>query len=132
MSATNKQLTLYIFFVYGCLMISVKVWNIINVSLALVGILLFLNFMGVSLPTLGQAQYLLDKEDPLCLVQIGDETTSWNNLDRCCLEARKLSLCFPETINLEEGRVDWKCSAGVNGYLLNNKAYNYCRQQPFW
>jgi len=113
-------------------MISSKVWNIINVSLGLVSILLFLNLIGVTLPTIGQAQYLLDREDPLCVIYTGEETTAFNNLDRCCLEARKLSLCLPDKIQLEQGRIDWSCSAGKNGYLLNNKAYNYCRQQPYW
>ena len=113
-------------------MISRKTWNMINVSLALVSILLFLNFIGIRLPTLGQAQYLLDKEDPLCLIEEGDQTTPLANLNRCCLEARQLSVCVPDVKQSEDGRVDWKCSAGVNGYLLNNKAYNYCRQQPFW
>jgi|SRR3989344_12264 len=113
-------------------MVSGRAWNIINVSLAFVSLLLLLNLAGVHLPTLGQVQYFLDKEDPLCLLAFHEKTTAWNDLDRCCLEARKQALCRPKATQLPEGRVDWSCSAGANGYLLNNKAYNYCRQQPYW
>ena len=113
-------------------MVPDRVFAIINVSLGLITVLLLLSLLGVTLPTLGQAQYLLDKEDPLCLISIQDDQTPWNDLDRCCLEARKQTLCTQEVRFLENGRVDWVCGSQGNGYLLNNKAYNYCRQQPYW
>ncbi len=110
-------------------MVSERTFFIINISLGLLSLLLLLTFLGVELPTLGQAQYALDKEDPLCMVNWKDEFNPWNDLDRCCLEARKQLDCHRE----QRDNLDWVCQTGLSvKYWLNNKAHNYCKQQPYW
>ncbi len=110
-------------------MVSAKILTTINVSLGLIAVILLLNLVGAELPTLGQAQYALDQEEPLCAVSWEEELTEWNDLDRCCLEAKKQIECSRS--NLQE--YDWSCQSGGDlKYLLNNKAYNYCRQLRIW
>lgn len=110
-------------------MVSSRVIFIINVSLGLLCVLLLLMLLGVELPTLGQAQYLLDKEDPLCMVEWNGEFTKLDDVDRCCLQARGMLECQAQNSN----DVDWVCSTGAGMKIwLNNKAYNYCKQQPYW
>lgn len=110
---------------------------IINLSLGFISLLLLLDFLGVELPTIGQAQYFLDREEPLCIVQWNEKSTSWNDLDRCCLAARQQLECRYQEDTTDEGdRLDWMCQTGSGGsgiaYGLNNKAYYYCQQQPYW
>ena len=102
-----------------------RVWVVLNFSLGLIAVLLFLNLLDVQLPNLGQAQYLLDGGEPLCLVGYREEFNEWNDLNGCCLEARKQLSC-----SVKEG--GWMCSTGNLNYWLNNKAYNYCKQQSIW
>lgn len=110
-------------------MISAKAWIPINISLALIILLLILNLAGAELPTIGKAQYFLDKNEPACAVNWKDQFTEWNDLDRCCLEARKQLGCNRESYL----NYDWACSSGNElKYWLNNKAYNYCRQLSIW
>ncbi|MEK6968929.1 MAG: hypothetical protein AABW48_00715 [Nanoarchaeota archaeon] len=108
---------------------SLKMWVSLNFSLGIVALLLVLILIGINLPTLGQAQYFFDKESPVCAVNWKEEFTLWNDLDRCCLEARKQLGCHKETFQ----EFDWVCQSGVNlKYWMNNKAYNYCRQLSIW
>lgn len=110
-------------------MVSARVLLIINISLAMMVALLVLLFMGVKLPTLGQAQYALDKEEPLCMVEWKGNLTSLPDLDRCCLQARGQLECGRQ----DKDNLDWVCGTGAGLQIrLNNKAYNYCRQQPYW
>lgn len=110
-------------------MVSKRTLFIINVSLGLLSVLLLLVLLGLKLPTLGQAQYALDKEEPLCVIQWGKESTSYQNIDRCCLQARQQFECRAES----KDNVDWMCGTGEGLQIwLNNKAYNYCKQQPYW
>lgn len=111
-----------------------KVWIIINISLSLIALLLLLNFLDITLPSLGQVQYVLDREEPLCLVNWQGEVNSWPEIDSCCLEARKQLEClfYQQQTNL--GRIDWICKTGGSSvsYGLNSKAYRYCQQQNYW
>ncbi len=110
-------------------MVSEKVLFIINVSLGLLSVLLLLTFLGVKLPTLGQAQYALDKEEPICMINWKEEFTPMDDLDRCCLEARKQLDCY----RVQKDNLDWVCQTGFGvKYWLNYKAHNYCKQQPYW
>ncbi|MBU0457451.1 MAG: hypothetical protein ABH824_01200 [Nanoarchaeota archaeon] len=117
-------------------MVSERIWIIINISLGLMILLLLLNLSGIELPTLGKAQYVLDKEDPLCVVNWKNEYNQWNDLDGCCLEARKQLGCHKDELSVNDGGLElsWVCETNSNavGYWLNNKAYNYCRQQSYW
>lgn len=110
-------------------MVSGRVVFVINVSLGILSVLLLLMLFGVKLPTLGQAQYALDKEDSVCMLEWEEELNQFDDIDRCCLQARQQFECKAEN----KDNLDWVCGAG-NGLQvwLNNKAYNYCRQQPYW
>jgi len=110
-------------------MVSERGLFIINVSLGLLSVLLLMLLLGVKLPTLGQAQYALDKEEPVCMIQWEEELTPFEDIDRCCLQARQQSACKAES----KENVDWVCGAEQGLQIrLNNKAYNYCKQQPYW
>ena len=110
-------------------MVSERVLFIINVSLGLLSALLLLMLLGVKLPTLGQAQYALDKEEPVCMLEWKEELTEFDDIDRCCLQARQQFECKAES----RDNLDWVCGAGEGLQVwLNNKAYNYCKQQPYW
>ncbi len=114
-------------------MIPDKIWIALNLSMGFVIFLLLLNFAGVKLPTIGQAQYYLDKTEPICIVNAGDEYTQWGDLDQCCLEARQQLSCSHKTVASNGLETDWSCSSnGYVNYLLNKKAYNYCRQSEIW
>ena len=102
---------------------------IANISLVFIAILLFLNLFEIQLPSLGKAQYILDREEPLCIVNYQDNFNEWNDLDSCCLEARKQLEC--KIVQLEKPY--WSCQTGTKlKYLLNNKAYRYCQQSRIW
>jgi len=107
---------------------------VLNVSLGIIALLLLLNLFNITLPSLGQVQYVLDRETPLCLVEWKGSQESWNDIDNCCLEARKQLECEFNVQNTKFGRVDWTCSTGEGSvsYGLNNKAYRYCQQQNYW
>ncbi len=110
-------------------MVSLKMWVSLNLSLGIVAVLLILILAGIEMPTLGRAQYLLDQESPVCAVNWKEDFTLWNDLDRCCMEARKQLGCHKENFQ----NFDWVCQSGVNlKYWMNNKAYNYCRQLSIW
>jgi len=116
-------------------MASPKVWIVINFSLGVLALLLILTLFDVTLPSLGQAQYVLDRESPLCLVEWKGQHNVLDDINTCCLEARKQLTCVYESVELELGRVDWNCKTGsgsVLSYELNNKAYRYCQQQNYW
>ena len=116
-------------------MVSSKIWNVINVSIALIIILLVLNLFGIGLPSLGQAIYALNEDEPLCIVSSSDSLYEWNDLDRCCLEAKRQVECLPTSQQLRFGETNWVCQSGsgsTSEILLNTKAYQYCRQQPVW
>ena len=110
-------------------MVSERALFIINVSLGLLSVLLLLILSGLKLPTLGQAQYALDTEEPVCMIGWNGNFTSFDDIDRCCLQAREQLECRPE----QQDNLDWACGAGSGLQIrLNNKAYNYCKQQPYW
>ena len=114
-------------------MVSDRALSIINVSLALVSILLFLNLFNIGIPSLGKATFGEFPEDAVCLVNVGDEYTQWPDLDRCCLESRKQLSCSraDPPVGFEVNRVCTTENSHVK-YWLNNKAFNYCQQQTYW
>ncbi|HIJ10945.1 TPA: hypothetical protein HA278_02715 [Candidatus Woesearchaeota archaeon] len=112
-------------------MVSKKVWGIMNVSLALFALVLLLTFLDVQVPTLGQAQYNANPNDPYCVVEWGNTMTLFEDLDRCCLEAVKQLSCDRVVDHFGNEEIHWDCHTGNSvHYKLNNKAYGYCAQQP--
>lgn len=101
-------------------------WFILNVGLSLIAVLLFLNFIDIQLPSVGKVLYELDQEQPSCVVEWEGQSTEWDDLDRCCLEAQAQLSC-------RRAGEQWVCKTGDKlQYKLNNKAYRYCQQQVFW
>jgi hypothetical protein len=112
-----------------------QVWIALNISLSLIAVILILTFFDIELPSVGKTQYFLNKEQPSCIVNWQSEFTSWNDFNRCCLEARKQLECIKEERVIEGKEVHWRCQTGsgkVLAYWLNNKAYLYCQQQTIW
>ncbi|NQV91363.1 hypothetical protein HQ489_02720 [Candidatus Woesearchaeota archaeon] len=114
-------------------MVSDRQLAIINVSLAFIAILLFLNLFNIGIPSLGKATFTEIPTDAVCLVNVGDEFTPWADLDRCCLESRKQLSCSREIPPADLG-VTRVCQTENSParYWLNNKAFNYCQQQVYW
>ncbi len=119
-------------------MVSDKVIIGANISLAIIAILLTLSFLEITVPSVGQVRYALDRTEPVCVISWKEKFTVFtgeDNLDRCCLEARKQLECIKEVNSFDNLTVEWSCRTGngnVLTYDLNSKAYNYCRQQVFW
>jgi hypothetical protein len=110
-------------------MLPKKVVIVLNFSLALIAIILVINLLGYEIPTIGQALYAADYDDQLCFVEWQEDTTEWNDIDRCCLEARKQGNCYRE----KTGKTSWKCGYGNTiNYLFNNKGYAYCQNSRIW
>ncbi|HLC71598.1 MAG TPA: hypothetical protein VJI32_06305 [Candidatus Nanoarchaeia archaeon] len=114
-------------------MVTDRVWWAINISLALLSFILVLMLMGIKLPSVGKALSALDSQEPICIVQVGEEHSRWDDLPRCCLEAQAQLECVHEPQQFEEGNTDFSCRTSVQlQYQLNNKALSYCQQQVFW
>ncbi|HIH12116.1 MAG: hypothetical protein QT02_C0010G0032 [archaeon GW2011_AR9] len=114
---------------------TLRVWIVLNIALSLIAVILLLNFLEVELPSVGSARYFLNPEPPRCMVNWQSEFTEWDDLDKCCLEARKQLQCTKEQRFIEGKEVNWRCQTGsgkVLTYWLNTKAYLYCQQQPVW
>nr|MBT4247243.1 hypothetical protein [Candidatus Woesearchaeota archaeon] len=114
-------------------MVSDRALSIINVSLAFIIILLFLNLFNIGIPSLGKSTFAEIPADAVCLVNVGDEFTPWADLDRCCLESRKQLSCSREDppADFDVNRVCQTENSPAR-YWLNNKAYRYCQQQTYW
>ena len=111
-----------------------RVWPVMNVALAVLAVLLTLNLVGVELPSVGKAEYLLDKNDPICFVDWQGEINPVEDLNRCCLEARQQVDCFLHEKKIGNSVAGWVCQSGENSikFIMNNKQYNYCRLQRYW
>lgn len=118
-------------------MVSGKEWTIINVSLAFIAILLVFPLIDFKLPIIGEvvSAGVVDKQGAICAVSYAI-TKEWNDIDHCCLEARKQLRCSKEKKLEFDGKTyHWTCQTGegkVLKYHLNSKAYNYCKQQSIW
>lgn len=107
-------------------MVPPKIWLAINISLGIVIMFLVLSLAGVTFPTVGQAKYLLDPDEPQFGVGGIEGLQPGGNLNRFCLEARMQGSCYKQA-----GDFDWVCGEKIR-YWMNNKAYYYCIQQRFW
>ena len=99
-----------------------RVWQVLNVSLILIGLLLALNLFGIHPPTVGQVLFQFDTSEPTCSVSWQGDSSPLTDMGQCCLESRKQLSC-----KLVEN--SWICKTGGLSYTLNNKAYNICLSQ---
>ena len=112
-----------------------KVLLLLNVSLTIFAGLLVLNLFDVDIPNLGRVIALSDISDPICFVESENHLTELQNLDSCCLFARKQIACEPYARDVAGVQLHVKChslSEDVPQYWLNNKAYLSCTQSSIW
>jgi hypothetical protein len=110
--------------------VSNKMYVALNFSLVFIAVLLLLNLFDVQLPNLGHVFYSLDQSKDIILVEWEAELTECTDILRCCLEARKQSICRYDV----RSETNWRCQTpgSAISYLMNNKAYQFCTGQPFW
>ena len=107
---------------------------IINVSLVLLASILLLNLFGLKLPSLGQASYYLDQNEPICMVEYQNQQSLLSEPE-CCLQLQQQLYCDnilqEVTIAGTTEIVDKKCSTSESTptYLVNMKTYNFCRKE---
>src|SRR3989344_7738162 len=116
-------------------MVSAKIWMIINVALVLLALVFIMGLFGVRLPDLGQASYYFDKEEPLCVVSFQGRQSVLPDLGQCCRQLQQQLYCdtFQEEVEIVRTMqgVDKKCyiSESTPVYIVNTKAYTYCRKE---
>ncbi len=116
-------------------MTSQKVLPLVNAVLCIVILLLLLSLFDIQVPSIGKAISYFDKKEPLLLVQYEDNIAQVPDLSRGCLEARAQLRCNSISKQTSFGEVSYECSTGINQplrYLLNNKAYLYCKEEGIW
>ncbi|MBI4151761.1 hypothetical protein HY496_02220 [Candidatus Woesearchaeota archaeon] len=115
-------------------MLSVRMYGVLNLSLILIGLILALYLVGFSLPSIGQAVSVLDRSAPICIVQWKTDSSVWDDLDQCCLQARKQLSCEKEDVLIGTQKVTRLCTTGETTvkFYLNENAYRYCQRQVIW
>ncbi len=118
-------------------MVSAKAWSVINVSLVLVAFILFLNFLEVELPTLGNALYQLDDDTAVCISTFDDQK-SLLNVDLCCPELQqqlvkgeRFNDDFEINGNIFKVNKKYHTGSSTINYYINQKAYRYCKNNGF-
>lgn len=118
-------------------MLSSKALNVLNLTLGITAILLLLNLLGTTLPSVGSALYLIDSSEAVCVTNYKD---NYNLLETnlCCPELQRQLVRGAEEprtikINDEEVKVDrhYYTAPSTIGYFVNNKAYLYCKNNGF-
>lgn len=103
--------------------------RIINVVLLIVAIILFVNLIQPISTITSNVIYKLDTSNPQCYFKNFDELNEIP-IDRCCYEIQKQLLCK----STGAGELDLKCytsESSVRYYLINNKAFNYCKNEGY-
>ncbi len=121
-------------FIYQNRLLSLmRTWTVINLSLAVLAVLLLLTLLGVRMPTVGDALYAADPQEPLLLLQWENSLSQCRDLERCCLQVAMQAECQAEIREFPEGRTVRHCSNGPGTvqYWLNRKAYAYCLNSPW-
>ncbi|MFH1682530.1 MAG: hypothetical protein ABIA37_01915 [Candidatus Woesearchaeota archaeon] len=111
---------------------------IINITLVLTAVIFTLHLLDVTLPSLGQAQYLLDREEPVCIFSFEDQQTVFNDPNLCCFEMQKQLHCENYQNQLAVGgnkyNLEKRCTTGSGSLevLANSKTYNYCKKEEYY
>ncbi len=106
-----------------------RVWAIINISLGLIAILLFLNLFNITIPTLGKPiERLADSSQ--CMMKNWENEFVNRNIDDCCLEkVRFAPKCSKTNMLLGNNIFSYVCSSGNNiEYYFNDAGLKYCRR----
>jgi len=100
----------------------------INIILVLIVVILAVSLIPFSTIT-GNIAYDLDSSDPVCYFSNSGETSEIP-MDLCCPEIQKQFTCKP----LNSDNFDLKCYISESSprfYLINNKAFNYCKKEGY-
>jgi hypothetical protein len=108
-------------------MITKKRWDVINISLGLIALLLIITFIGVELPSLGKSTAEL-KEQSVCVLRNWQGDYIERDVDNCCLEKNKFTTtCYNELFAFAGIELTKNCPAGEKiQYHFNQEAYKYC------
>ena|SRR3989344_6262684 len=104
-------------------------WMVVNISLAILSLILVLTFFEVEIPNLGQVRYLANPQEPLCVINYQNDYTKMENQDFCCHWARQQLQCDRIEREWSNQILTRDCHTGtgkVVHYLLNEKTYEYC------
>lgn len=108
------------------------VWAL-NITLFLVAVILLLHFLEVELPSLGKAQYWLDKSEPVCVASFKEQRSWLADIEQCCLGLEQQLFCENYKGEMLGEEVNKRCYTGESSvsYFVNSKAYNYCYQSGY-
>ena len=111
-------------------MITKKRWDVINISLGLIALLLLITFIGIELPSLGKSTAEL-KEQSVCVLRNWQGDYIIRNVDDCCSEKNKFTtICYNELFAFAGNEFVWNCPAGEKiQYHFNQEAYRYCLEE---
>lgn len=114
-------------------MLTKKRLRLTNIVLAIVCFFLFLNFLGVELPTYGLALEKLDRSEPACFFQLNEQHHALIDLNQCCFELQKQLTCQDYNQQINNVQVHKKCFISQNTpqYFVNLKTYRYCQNEGF-
>ena len=109
-------------------MVSKRLVNVINISLALISFLLILNLFGVTLPNLGYTLFdKVDTSEEVCFANWQDNYNELN-MNLCCHDVRKQLVCESLVTEIDGIKTDIICYTGESTvkHYLNSKAYRGC------
>ena len=118
-------------------MVSTKMWVGINLSLGIIALILILVLLGLKMPSIGDALYYLDPSQAYCLAGY-QEKYSLIDIDFCCLEIQQQLIKgepVNKIINVDDQQIsvtkNYYVSKDTINYLINQKAYRYCKNNGF-
>ena len=114
-------------------MLAKKKLRIINIILIIACSLLFLNLLGVKLPTYGLAVEKLDTSPFVCLFSLEGRYTELTDLDRCCFELQKQLRCQDHFQQINNFQIQKRCyiDAQTPQYFVNLKTYRHCQNEGY-
>jgi hypothetical protein len=108
-------------------------WITLDVSLGFIVLLLLVSFIGLELPSVGEAYESIIPGDPVILVEYTGVNLC-SNLQECCFEANTRLNNVKVNRLINNFQVSRLFSSSENGvkYWMNDKAYQFCKKQVFW
>lgn len=118
-------------------MVSSKTIITINIALGITAFILVLSLLGVTIPSVGNALYVLDPNEAVCITNYKDNYNLIST-DLCCTELQQQLVKGEESnqvINMNNQKISvnkhYYTSTNTINYFINNKAYHYCKNNGF-
>jgi len=110
-------------------MVDKRAWNIINISLVFIVLLLTINLFDFEWAGVGKSIELLES-DSLCVMKNWEGEFMQRDINSCCLEKQKMVLnCKKEDLYYMDKSLQWDCFTGNKiEYYFNTAGYNYCKK----